>query len=273
VPEGTKSDLAKAYKKWLSNDVAYIITKEEKKGFANGTATGSGTGSGSGSGISTLPINGRQISQLSTMSPGAATATVEVTSSEPTIDTTSSSITTIMRPDENGNFRVVSGGGGGGGGRTSSGSKKNKSPSGKGQGSGSGVGGGSGQGSGSGSGMGSGGGAAPATVEKPQPMTPEQVREAQLKEKLHAWLYAVVTRLAKGDAQPAANEALFVRDGKAEVRIVLTGPSAEVLERLKAAGFEIGSDNGKTEITGRISLRQLAALAEIDEVKLILPRI
>ena len=226
-----------------------------------------GGGGGGGGRVATLPVATRQTSQLMTMSAGAVTATVEVTSSQPVINTTDSSLTTIIKvEDEPRSSKTRSR-------KSPRPSKGTVSGSGTGSGSGVGYGSGSGRGSGSGSGMGSGDGAAPAPVKKPQPMTPEQIRDARLKEKLHAWLYAVVGRLAKGDAQAAASEALFVRDGKAEVRIVLATRSAEVLEKLKAAGLEVTSDKGKNEVTGRISLTQLAALAELDEVKLILPRI
>ena len=84
---------------------------------------------------------------------------------------------------------------------------------------------------------------------------------------------AIVARLAKGSAKPASNEELFVHDGKADIRIELTARSAGVLEKLKAAGFELVSEKGKTTIVGRIALDKLAALAEIDEVKLILPEV
>lgn len=52
VPEGVdrEATLGNAYKKWISNDVGYIISKEERKGFP---ATGGGVGSGSGNGTGT----------------------------------------------------------------------------------------------------------------------------------------------------------------------------------------------------------------------------
>jgi Ca-activated chloride channel family protein len=230
---------------------------------------GPGSGGGGGGGVTALPVAARQTSQLARMSAGAVSATVEVTSSQPVINSTDSSLTTVIKvEDEPRSSKTRSR-------KTPSGSKGTGSGSGSGvgYGSGSGSASGSGRGSGSGSGIGSGDGAAPATVKKPQPMTPAEIRDARLKDKFHSWLYAVVTRLAKGDAQVTAHEALFVRDGKAEIRIVLGSRSTEVLEKLKAAGIEIGSDKGKAEITGRISLAQLAALAELDEVKLVLPKV
>lgn len=104
-------------------------------------------------------------------------------------------------------------------------------------------------------------------------VTPEMIRDARLKEKLHTWLYSLVTRLAKGDTRPTANESFFVRDGKAEIRIDLTKRAVEVIEKLKAAGFEMTDDKGKTEIIGRIAIEKLATLGEIAEVRLVLPKI
>ena len=136
------------------------------------------------------------------------------------------------------------------------------------------MGSGSGRGSGSGNGVGNGDGYATPLPPKPAlPATPEAIREARLKEKLHSWLYAIVARLAKVDAKPTQNEAMFVHDGKADIQIELSARSPEVIEKLKAAGFEVVSEKGKTIVTGRIALDKLASLAEIPEVQLILPKI
>lgn len=72
---------------------------------------------------------------------------------------------------------------------------------------------------------------------------------------------------------PTPNEAEFVRDGKAEIRIFLTGTSKETSERLKSAGFEISAGTGDLSLVGRIAIGQLARLATLDEVKLILQKI
>ena len=52
-----------------------------------------------------------------------------------------------------------------------------------------------------------------------------------------------------------------------------SGASPGVLEKLKAAGFEVTREKGKTIVIGKIALDKLAALALIDEVKLVLPEI
>ena len=90
-------------------------------------------------------------------------------------------------------------------------------------------------------------------------------------EKLHTWLYAVVGRLATNDAKPTAPEVWFVHDGKAEIRIELTTRNADVIERLKATGFEVASEKDKT-IIGRVALDKIAAVTDLDEVKLVLPK-
>jgi hypothetical protein len=93
-----------------------------------------------------------------------------------------------------------------------------------------------------------------------------------LKSKLHAWVYALVTRLDKKDSLPGPNEAAFVRDGKASIRIELIDASPETLEKLKALGFDLASQKDKTLI-GRIAIEKLTALADLDEVQLVLPKL
>jgi len=103
------------------------------------------------------------------------------------------------------------------------------------------------------------------------PPTPEMLRDQKLKEKLHSWVYALVNRLRLSNKDLTPNEATFVRDGTASIKIELSAKSPEVLAKLKAAGFEIAGEKGNT-VTGKIAVEKLAALAEIAEVKLILPR-
>ena len=180
---------------------------------AAGTGTGSGTGSGSGNGYG-----------------GAATATVEVTAADETvINTTDSSVSTTIRPDSNGNFRVVTpsrGGGGGGGGRADK---------------------------------------EVAKAPKPKAKSAEEMRELKLKQKAHHLIYGLLMPNAK-----AGKDLGFVRDGKASVRLKLAAASPATIEKLKAAGLEIGTVKGTT-VTGSIDLSKLRALLEIEEVKLALP--
>ena len=69
------------------------------------------------------------------------------------------------------------------------------------------------------------------------------------------------------------DEFTIKHDGKAYVQIELATRDAKVLDKLRAAGFELVVDEGKTTLTGRVPLERLAALAEIDAIKLILPKI
>jgi len=104
-------------------------------------------------------------------------------------------------------------------------------------------------------------------------LSPEELRDQRRKDKLHFWIYALVNRLQKNVSTPTANESLFVKDGKAEVVITLTARNPETLTALKVFGFELVSEKGKTEVLGRIPIEKLAALADIDTVKLVLPKI
>ena len=148
---------------------------------------------------------------------------------------------------------------------------------------------GTGSGTGYGSGSGSGNGAArvisqgvfslkapiastdgaPNIPTEKTPLTAEERRTQMLKDKLNAWLYAVVVRLEKKTAA-GSNEALFVRDGKAEIKITLSVNSPGVLEKVRKAGIEIVTENGNVLI-GKIAIEKLVDLAEIDEIKLVIP--
>jgi hypothetical protein len=104
------------------------------------------------------------------------------------------------------------------------------------------------------------------------PLTAEQKAMIATAEKLHVWIYALVDRLAKGDEMLTPDEAVFVQDGKAAIRIELTDSSRAVIDKLTAVGFEMIGEKVKTEVTGLIAIEKLAALAEITEVKLITPK-
>ena len=205
------------------------------------TATGTGNGTGSGNG------NAAQASQPAVV-PNAVSAEVTVTAGN-SVDSSSTATSTTLNVS-NGSLgaipiqaSVISGsgprfgsvGGGGGGGRF----EKTKF----------------------------------SKMAKKVPKTAAEKQAAAQKEKLHNWLFVVVERLRKGETSPTPNENLFVHDGKADIQIELSVRSLEVLEKLKAAGFELVSEKGRTIVIGKIALDKLAALAEIDEVKLILPKI
>jgi hypothetical protein len=104
-------------------------------------------------------------------------------------------------------------------------------------------------------------------------LSPDDEKQQQLQAKLNPSLVAVVERLKNKSAQPGADEAKFVLDGKAEVQIWLTEKSPEVLEQLKQLGFEVILDPKSAKmLIGRVPLEKLAALAELKEVRYIAPQ-
>jgi Ca-activated chloride channel family protein len=107
--------------------------------------------------------------------------------------------------------------------------------------------------------------------ENPPPFNKDE-KQIRLETKLHFWLYQTVERLQKGETNPTENEAIFVKDGKAEIRVQLSAKTTEVLEKLKQFGFEIFGEK-ETILIGQIPIEKLAQLAEIEEVQLVLPEI
>jgi Ca-activated chloride channel family protein len=136
-------------------------------------------------------------------------------------------------------------------------------------GSGGGVGAGSGTGVGPGRGynMGGGdpalgGGAASA----------DQLKRQQLLSRAHPSIVAVIERLKNKNANPTADEARFVKQGKAEIQIWLADKSPEVIEQLKKLGFEIMLEPKSAKmVIGRVPIEKLAELAEIKAIRYIAP--
>ena len=102
----------------------------------------------------------------------------------------------------------------------------------------------------------------------------EPQRADELRQKLHRSVFAVVERLRKKEALTAADEAGFIRNGKAEVQVWLTEKSDEALAKLKELGFEVVLDAKSTKlIIGRVSIDKLEALANLKFVKYVSPQI
>lgn len=73
--------------------------------------------------------------------------------------------------------------------------------------------------------------------------------------------------------QPAAEEAKFVRKGKAELQICLTEKSTATIEQLKKLGLEvIVAPPASKVITGRLLGEKLAALVELAVLKYLAPQ-
>ena len=152
-------------------------------------------------------------------------------------------------------------------------------------------GGGAGGGLGSGSASGSGGGSfgrmppnAPPPAAAPmvlaemlaaelKALSPEEKRRAELQSRLHPSILAVVDRLKTKNANAGADEAKFIRDGKAEIQIWLTDKSAENLAKLKELGFEVVLDPKSAKlIIGRLSIEKLEALANLQFIRYVAPQ-
>jgi hypothetical protein len=138
--------------------------------------------------------------------------------------------------------------------------------------------GGVGTGSGSGTGPGSGGIVGDAELKTfggtAAVPSPEELKRRDLITKLHPQLLAVVDRLKKKDIRPGTDEAKFIRDGKAEIQIWLTDKSEETLAKLKELGFEVVLDPKSAKLLiGRLSIEKLEALAELKSIRYVAPQV
>jgi len=113
-------------------------------------------------------------------------------------------------------------------------------------------------------------------VEKEAPVarSAEEVKLDQLSSKLHPTLLAVVRRLLAKQTVPAADEARFVRDGKAEVQVWLTDKSEQTMATLKELGFEVILDRKTSKLLiGRLPIEKLEALGELKVVTYVSPQL
>ena len=87
-------------------------------------------------------------------------------------------------------------------------------------------------------------------------------------------LASVIERLKNKTASPSADEAKFVRNGKAEIQIWLTDKSPETIAQLKQLGFELVLEpKAATMVIGRLAIEKLAALVELKSVRYVAPMI
>jgi Ca-activated chloride channel family protein len=100
----------------------------------------------------------------------------------------------------------------------------------------------------------------------------EEQKRRDLQTRLHSSLLALVDRLGDRAAKPDAEEARFVRDGKAEVQVWLTDKSDAIIAQLKGLGFEIILEPRSADmVVGRVPIEKLAALAELKFVRYVAP--
>ncbi len=108
-------------------------------------------------------------------------------------------------------------------------------------------------------------------VGKPVLSAAEQ-RQRQLISKLHPSVAVVVERLKNKQAKPAADEAEFVRAGKAEIQVWLTDKSDAALEQLRKLGFEVVLNPQSSKLViGRLPIEKLEALAGLEIVRYVSP--
>lgn len=119
----------------------------------------------------------------------------------------------------------------------------------------------------------------PVTMDSPKDfdgsrtLTPEQKQRVDLQSKFNPSVLAVIDRLKNPKAEPAADEARFIHNGKAELQIWLTEKSAETMAKLKELGFEVVLDPKTAKmVIGRLPIEKLAALAELKSVRYVTPQ-
>lgn len=111
------------------------------------------------------------------------------------------------------------------------------------------------------------------TEEEKAQTTPEMLKRRMLAEKLHVWVFDLVERLQNGKTEASPNKAMFVKDNRAAIQIVLSVTSPEVWEKLRRAGFELEGAKHARIINGFIAPEKLSELAEIEAVQYVLPRV
>ncbi len=104
------------------------------------------------------------------------------------------------------------------------------------------------------------------------PLSQSDIVEARRLTKLHHWLYRLIEKRTADDATVSFNESTFVDDGKARVTVVYAKRSQGAIKRLENAGLTVISEKGNS-VVGTIDVGKLAALADIAEVELVIPRL
>jgi TonB family protein len=83
---------------------------------------------------------------------------------------------------------------------------------------------------------------------------------------------AVARVLARLNAGQSVDAAPFIRNGKAQVELQISDRTKEVMTKLQSLGFEIISwPEGSTKAVGRIPVKKLKSLLDIDAVRHIAP--
>ncbi len=101
-------------------------------------------------------------------------------------------------------------------------------------------------------------------------LTPEKRRQLTKKYKLHFWIYALVERLDKGETAASEFEDKFVKNGVADVRVILNDGVTDGVKQLEKAGLKVYKSSG-TMVYGHIPIKKLYDLAELGAVKYVSP--
>jgi Ca-activated chloride channel homolog len=101
---------------------------------------------------------------------------------------------------------------------------------------------------------------------------PIDAKRQRLESKLDRALVTIVDALKQGSFTANAEQARFVKAGRAEVQVWLTTTSTNTIAKLQSLGFEVVLDpkNGKL-LVGRIAIEKLEALAEVEGVRYVAP--
>jgi len=130
-------------------------------------------------------------------------------------------------------------------------------------------------GTGTGTGTGQGVGAVVSPTPTPDLKVSERGRQLdELQLKLPRSLLAVVGKLQRKETLTSADEAGFIRNGKAEVQVWMSEKSPASLAKLKELGFESVFDAKSSRlIIGRISVDKIEALARLSFVTYVSPQV
>ncbi|MGC9969062.1 MAG: VIT and VWA domain-containing protein [Bryobacteraceae bacterium] len=104
-------------------------------------------------------------------------------------------------------------------------------------------------------------------------LSPKEQERQRLASKLHPSLVAVIERMKNGSVPLTAQEARFIKNGKAEIQIWLTDTSPQTMAILKQLGFEVVFEPKTAKmIIGRLPIANLAKLADLAFVRYVSPQ-
>jgi Ca-activated chloride channel family protein len=108
---------------------------------------------------------------------------------------------------------------------------------------------------------------------KTAPANDAELRVFGIREKLHFWLYDLVQRRQSGKTVAGPNESKFISSGRAVLKVQMRERNGASLSKLKAVGFEVVKDSGKSQVEGRIGIDKIVDLAAMEEVMLVVPKV